>query len=208
MPMNKRSALLVALSVCLSLASAQPFPRASPIDNVAVYLIPSEGFPEELSATIARTLTKDTGLWVKSSLRIPATDMSPLPGTNQYAADDFFAKVLPRAKALPEASPRTYYVILTTHDINSRSQNFRFQFSSHSPMLNASVVSLARLLTYSNGNAILDDAAAARLYKMTKRAVGEMRLGWKRSADTQDLMYAPIMSIEDLDRIGLEHMPK
>jgi predicted Zn-dependent protease len=134
--------------------------------------------------------------------------MSPLPGTNQYAADDFFAKVLPRAKALPEASPRTYYVILTTHDINSRSQNFRFQFSSHSPMLNASVVSLARLLTYSNGNAILDDAAAARLYKMTKRAVGEMRLGWKRSADTQDLMYAPIMSIEDLDRIGLEHMPK
>jgi hypothetical protein len=141
MPMNKRSALLVALSVWLGLASAQPFPRVSPVDNVAVYLIPSKGFPEELSATIARTLTKDTGLWVKSSLRLPATDMSPLPGTNQYAADNFFAKVLPRATALPEASPRTYYVILTTRHINSRSLNFRFQFSSHSPMLNAQCIS-------------------------------------------------------------------
>jgi hypothetical protein len=35
-----------------------------------------------------------------------------------------------------------------------------------------------------------------------------MRLGWKRSADPEDLMYAPIMGIEDLDRIGLEHVPK
>ncbi|MDB5794072.1 MAG: hypothetical protein JWR25_451 [Noviherbaspirillum sp.] len=206
--MNKRSALFAALSLCLSLASAQPFPNASPVDKIAVYLIPSEGFPEELSALLARTLTKETGLWVKSSLRIPATDMSPLPGTNQYAPEDFFAKVLPRAKALPEASPRTYYVILTTRDINSRSQNFRFQFSSHSPMQNASVVSLARLLGYADGVAILDAAAAIRLHKMTKRAIGEMRLGWKRSDDPKDLMYAPIMGIEDLDRIGLEHTPK
>ncbi|MES2537500.1 MAG: hypothetical protein V4632_16700 [Pseudomonadota bacterium] len=206
--MNKRSALFAALSLCLSLASAQPFPNASPVDKIAVYLIPSEGFPEELSTSLARTLTKETGLWVKSSLRIPATDMSPLPGTNQYAPEDFFAKVLPRAKALPETSPRTYYVILTTRDINSRSQNFRFQFSSHSPMLNASVVSLVRLLGYADGVAVLDAAAVTRLHKMTKRAIGEMRLGWKRSDDPKDLMYAPIMGIEDLDRIGLEHTPK
>ena len=38
-----------------------------------------------------------------------------------------------------------------------------------------------------------------------KRAIGEMRYGWKRTTDIQDIMYAPIMSLDDLDQIGLEH---
>ena len=41
-----------------------------------------------------------------------------------------------------------------------------------------------------------------------KRAIGEMHFGWKRSSDSKDLMYAPIMSLDDLDHIGLEHHEK
>lgn len=60
-------------------------------------------------------------------------------GTNQYAAEDLFGKVLPLVKMLPDASPRTYCFILTPRDIKSRSLNFRFQFATHSPMQNGSV---------------------------------------------------------------------
>ena len=37
----------------------------------------------------------------------------------------------------------------------------------------------------------------------TLRIVGEMRLGWRRTSDPADLMYAPIMSIDDVDRMSL-----
>lgn len=204
--MHRRLALAALLGGAVFPSLGQRLPNASPVDNVAVYLVPADDFSEELSAALARQLAKETRLWVKSSLRIAAPDISPLPGTNQYAAEDIFGKVLPVVKMLPDASPRTYCVILTQRDINSRNQNFRFQFSSHSPMQNASVVSLARLMNYRDGSAVLDEPAVARMYKMVKRAVGEMRLGWKRSSDPGDLMFAPIMSLEDLDRIGYTHV--
>ena len=47
--------------------------------------------------------------------------------------------------------------------------------------------------------------ALGRLLKMTKRAIGEMYLGWHRSTDPNDVMFAPLMSLDDLDRMGSEH---
>ncbi len=41
--------------------------------------------------------------------------------------------------------------------------------------------------------------------KMLLRIVGEMRLGWRRTTDPKDLMYAPIMSIDDIDEMDLTH---
>jgi len=40
---------------------------------------------------------------------------------------------------------------------------------------------------------------------MTKRAIGEMYLGWKRSLDPSDIMYSPLMSLDELDKLGLDH---
>jgi hypothetical protein len=40
---------------------------------------------------------------------------------------------------------------------------------------------------------------------MTKRAIGEMYLGWKRSPNFGDIMYSPLMSLDELDKLGLDH---
>jgi hypothetical protein len=50
-----------------------------------------------------------------------------------------------------------------------------------------------------------NDVIGARAMKMLVRIVGEMRLGWKRSSDAKDVMDAPIMSIDDIDRMDIGH---
>lgn len=176
------------------------------LDTVDVYIVPMEDFPEVAAVNIAKELSKELKTWVKSTVRFGDLKVSLLPGTNQLVSEDIIEKSQPTLKSLPEASQSTYFLILTTMDINSASAGFRFQFSTHSKELNTSVVSMARMIDYIDGQPTITQASVSRLYKMTKRAIGEMHLGWKRSTNPQDIMYSPIMGIPDLDRIGTEHI--
>ena len=201
--MNRRSAFLLALLPCIARAQSLPMPSASLIDSVALYVLPTDGISENGAGAIARALTKDTGLWVKSSMWIPPGSIAPLAGTNQYPAEDYLALGGPISRQLQDANARTYFIVLTDKDINSRTQNFRFQFSMHSPMARTSVLSIARLGYMKDGTPAPPDVVAARVQKMLMRIVGEMRQGWTRTAEPADLMFAPIMSVEDIDRMNL-----
>lgn len=170
-----------------------------------MYVIPTDGISEEGAGAVARGLTKETGLWIKSTLWTPHADIEPFPGTNQYPGEDYFALGAAAARMLREVSRRTYYIVMTDRDINSKSLNFRFQYSMHSPMANTSVLSMARLRYANDGSPATAEIVASRVGKMLLRIVGEMRLGWKRVNDPTDLMYAPIMSIDDVDRMSLVH---
>ena len=204
--MQRRDVLgLVALSPTFARAQGQPIPPTSPVDGVALYVIPTDGVPEQFAAEVARALTKDTGLWVKSSIWTPSGKIEPFAGTNQYPGEDYFPLGASVGQQLRDANARTYFIVLTDRDLNSRSQNFRFQYSMHSPMARTSVLSVIRLFFERDGSQAPLDVVAIRTQKMLMRIVGEMRLGWKRTNDPTDLMFAPIMSIEDIDRMSLIH---
>lgn len=195
--------LFVYFLSAAALAQNLELPLASPVDAVNVYIIPTDDISEQASGGIARALTKETGLWVKSTMWTPSNGIEPFPGTNQYAAEDYFPIGKAATQTLHELSPRTYFIVLTNRDINSKTRNFRFQYSMHNPMANTSVLSLARLQYDIDGSKSAPDIVVARVAKMLLRIVGEMRMGWKRTNDPKDLMYAPIMSIEDIDRMDL-----
>jgi predicted Zn-dependent protease len=142
---------------------------------------------------------------VKSSMWVPSGNIEPLAGTNQYPGEDYFPLGVSVAKQLQDTNARTYFIVLTDRDLNTRAQNFRFQYSLHSPMVRTSVLSVARLFYERDGTQAPIDIVGMRTQKMLMRIVGEMRLGWKRTNDPTDLMYAPIMSIEDIDRMSLIH---
>lgn len=186
-------------------AQIDPLVRSSPVDAVVAYVIPTDGMQGQAAETIARMLTKDTGLWIKASTWAPSSVEQPFAGTNQYPAEDYLPLGKSLAKVLPDAGPRTYFIVLTDRDINSRSQNFRFQYSMHSPMTRTSVLSVARLLYDKDGTPAPNEVVGTRVQKMLMRIVGEMKLGWKRTGDPTDLMYAPIMSIDDIDRMSVSH---
>lgn len=203
--MNRRAILISMLMSPLARAQQERLVQSSPADEVSLYVIPTDGIPEQFAATVARGLTKDAGIWVKSSLLVPSGVTEPFAGTNQYPAEDYIALGITLTNRLRDAGPNTYFIVLTDRDINSRSQNFRFVYSFHNPEVHTSVLSVARLLYTKEGKRAAIEVVSMRISKMLMRIVGEMKLGWKRSTDPTDLMYAPIMSIEDIDRMSLAH---
>jgi predicted Zn-dependent protease len=203
--MIRRSALLTLAACGFTGVGAQPLVPGSPVDGVALYVIPTDGFPEEVAANVARALTKDTGIWVKSTMKMPSDSIEPFAGTNQYPADDYLPMGIRVSKQLQDTTVRTYFIVLTDRDINSRSQNFRFLYSFHNPMARTSVLSVARLFYEKDGSRSTEDVMLQRIQKMLMRIVGEMRFGWKRTNEPTDLMFVPIMSIEDIDRMSLIH---
>jgi len=203
--MRRRTSLCIALLPAIAIGQPERLVPSSPVDGVSLYVIPTDGFPEQLAASIARALTKDTGQWVKSSLLIPSGVTDPMPGTNQYPADDYLPFGLLAAKQLRDANARTYFIVLTDRDINSRTQNFRFQYSAHNPMARTSVLSVARLRYEKDGSVASAEVIGVRTQKMLMRIVGEMKLGWQRTTDPTDLMFTPIMSIDDIDRMSIVH---
>ncbi|MBB5204986.1 putative Zn-dependent protease [Inhella inkyongensis] len=203
--MNRRFLFTLTLLPAIAMGQPDRFVPSSPVDAVSLYVIPTDGFPEQYAASIARALTKETGQWVKSSLLIPSGVNEPFPGTNQYPADDYLPFGLKAAKQLADTNARTYFIVLTDRDINSRAQNFRFQYSFHSPMARTSVLSVARLVYEKDGTVAPAEVINLRAQKMLMRIVGEMKLGWQRTTDPTDLMYSPIMSIEDIDRMSIVH---
>ena len=208
MNLYRRTAMvasLAALAPGLALAQNQPVPGPSVVDSVALYVLPTDGVAEQAAAQVARALAQDTGLWVKATVWVPPGPLEPLPGGSQMAGEDYLALGNAVARRLQDAGPRTWFIVLTDRDINARSQNFRFQFSMHSPMQRTSVLSVARLLYARDGTPAPGEVVSARAQKMLMRIAGEMRLGWQRSSDPADLMYAPIMSVDDIDRMDLVH---
>lgn len=199
----KRLLPLLGLALSFVLPAAQAT-EAGP-DKVAIYIVPMEDFPEPVATALATFMAEDMKVWAKSSLRMGHLKVGKLPGTNQLVGEDILARAQPVLRSLPEASSASYFLILTTQDINSATGGFRFQFALHNKAVNTSVISMARMFDYVNGQPVMSDAAFMRLYKMMKRGIGEMHLGWKRSADRNDVMYAPLMSLRDLDSIGLQH---
>ncbi|WP_374583027.1 hypothetical protein [Pseudoduganella sp.] len=202
--MRIRYWLLLIFLFCLGArAQNQDLPVANPADKVHVYIIPTDGIAEQAAGRMARGVSAETGLTVRSTLWAPSGKLEPFAGTGQYAAEDLMALSARIAPTLHDVSPNTYYIVLTNRDINSSDRTFRFLFAHHNPAANTSVLSIARLLHNRNGTAASPEVAGMRIGKMLVRTVGEVRMGWKRTGDQKDVMYAPIMSTDDIDRMDL-----
>jgi len=200
--MQRRQLLLSTIAL---LGSGAALAATSKGESVPVYVVPLDDVPEALSATVAHALARQFGIRVRAGMRLPPLDIPVLPDTGQAVGEALLQRAARASARLPGLGPASYRLFITARDINAQSGGFRYQFSMHSPNLRCSVVSMARLFEMVDGEPRLTDLAGERTVKLAKRAVGELHLGWKRSTDPDDLMYAPLMGLEDLDRIGKAH---
>lgn len=198
----RRRLLFTLAGVCVS---RHVFAQANP-DIVQVYLVPLNDFPQDLASAMARDLQRNMKLWVKASLALPPLPIPILPGSNQFDIDAALTMATVASNQLPETSSQTQRIFLTTQDLNERTGNFRFQFSMHNKQSRCSIVSLARVLEYSEQGGKLTPLAMGRFFKLVIRAIGEVTLGWHRSIAPNDVMYSPLMGVEDLDKMRFEHV--
>ncbi|MCX5848044.1 MAG: hypothetical protein NTW65_01145 [Deltaproteobacteria bacterium] len=176
--------------------------------KVDVYLIPLDDFPSGYAVNLSRELSKDLSIYVKSTLEMGTSGLKPFEGIDQYPAEDIVDMSSTVIENLPEKEPNTVFIILTRRDINERARNFRFLFAWHQKAKRVSVVSAARMLGEINGEAASPEKIFSRIYKMTKRSIGEQYYRYSRSSDIRDVMYSPIMNLDNLDNMGTKYLQK
>ncbi|TRW17054.1 hypothetical protein [Glacieibacterium frigidum] len=170
---------------------AQPGPA-----KIVILVLPD--FNPDLAARLGAGL----GAELREAVAVESAQTGTLDGfEGQVDASDIVTRLAGDLTWLREAHPGSLVIVLTNADINNRAWSTRFLFSVHFSGGAApwSVVSGRRLYTM---NALFDRTLVeSRLEKLLLRAVGEQLRGLSRTTDPSDLMYAPLLSATDIDRL-------
>ncbi len=170
-----------------------------------VHLLPVDDFSFKFADQLARRLSTDVNLRVRASLPMGAGDLKDLPNGSQLACEDIIARAHEIGLRLPNKSRRFVIIALTTRGINDRSQSLRFLLAKNDMTIQTSVISIARMFASTPSAEGTQAQVGLRIYKMTKRTIGEQYFEFRRTADIADIMYAPIMSLEDIDAMGVDY---
>ena len=186
---------LLAKAVVVEAEPAQ----AGPVD---VYILPLDDFPIATARAFARRLSQELSLNVRAAAPVETAKLAPT-SSGQFAAEDIMTTVIPTTDTLPDRHAKTIYLLYTRRDINDREAKSRYLFAHSNIDRRMSVISTHRM--YWDYRWVTPSADLnSRLWKMSKRAVGEHYYGLPRTGDIQDIMYSPLLSPEDIDRIGNE----
>lgn len=202
--MSLRKFLAAALLVLTSGCATPPPPETSG-QLYDIYLLPVDNFPFEFTDQLAHKLSAELNLKVRASLPMGIGDLKELPNSTQLATQDVLARVHEVALRLQDTNEKFLVIALTNRDINDSSQSLHFLFASNDWKTHTSVLSVARMFASTSIADCTQTQVNLRIYKMVKRAIGEQYFGLPRSSSITDVMYAPIMSLEDIDAMGVDY---
>ena len=201
--MSLRTALLILIAVVVAGCSKAPEQAADTPTNYDVVLVPTEEFPLSEARKVATTVANDTGLQIKVVLPLGTRDWKPYPDRPQYDPDALKNLALPAIKRLKPNYGGKVYVILTSRDIGPPDKSLNFVFAQHDHAQKISVVSAARMRFDQQRKQVAPDVIQTRLRKMLLRTIALQYYELQRSTDIGDVTYSPLMSVGDLDQMGL-----
>ena len=169
-----------------------------------VLLLPADDFSEAYAAHLGERLHELTGLSVRTTLAVGLGRVQLFPDRPQYDAQTLVETATPAIDRLRAQYGAVPVILLTQRDINARERSTRFSFAQHYPGWRVSVVSSARLLPGPLIGRASDATLETRLLKFLLRSVGQQVYRLPRDTDIDSVMYAPIMSLSDLDRMGMK----
>ena len=201
--MRLQATLFIIIALVVA-ACSRPDEQAaeSPI-NYDIVLVPTEEFPRTEATKLATTVAKDTTLQIKVVLPLGTRDWKPYPDRPQYDPDALKNLALPAIERLKTNYGGKVYVILTSRDIGPPDKSLNFVFARHDRAQKISVVSAARMHFDQQGKQAAPDVIQTRLRKMLLRTIAFQYYELQRSTDIGDVTYSPLMSVGDLDQMGL-----
>lgn len=193
--------ILIAITVAACSKPVEKMANEPVVHDVVI--LPTEEFPQSEATKLAAMLAEDTGLSIKVVLPLGTQDWKPFADRPQYDADGLLNIAQPAIERLKGSYGGEVYVILTSRDIGvpDKSLNFVFSWNDHARKL--SVVSAARMLWNEGDGQATDEVVRTRLHKMLLRIIALQYYGLPRSADISEVTYSPLMSVGDLDEMGL-----
>ncbi|WP_043589800.1 hypothetical protein [Geminisphaera colitermitum] len=181
--------------------SKPPSPPPSSTRPVDVWLIPLEGFPTSTADELRQTFARELNLNIRMTLPARCTpDM--YFSSDKLLADRVRDQLQAPMRTLPGITPRTTYVVLAPADLNQIGSEKGYVYTAHFPEQRLAIISLSRLRDAFYGTRDTPDVTRARLYKMTKMAIGAHYYHLGPTNNLDSVMYSPVETRYDLDRLG------
>lgn len=183
-------------------ASASPAPQVIPSSPVgrSVYLVPIGPFPADVLTEVAGHVS------TKYDIDVQILVASPLDGSDwdsvrdQYVAEDLL-DTLVRSYSRPATDEGSVIIGVLTEDVYIRDRpdwNWAFGLRGGTGY---AVVSTARMGSLEEP---IVPIITGRLRKMVLRDIGVLYYGLPLNYDPISLLYADVLGVDDLDRMGEE----
>lgn len=168
----------------------------------SVLLIPLQDFSSATLDSIAINIEEQHYIKVSSYTAMGTDETMYNDQKEQYITENL---MLNAAKIMHnnglQACQKTV-LILTNKDINTSSFRLRYVFSSHAHAVCISVISTARINPINYNSSKNDDLTKSRLNKLINKALGYHLYKLEASSNINSVMYGPILSPMDLDKVG------
>lgn len=174
-----------------------------------IFLVPFDGFAEPSAHLLANALERDTGLNVTAIGAVPLP-LELLDRTrNQYDAGRLAPLVQSYTARLRTPYRKQLVIAILKQDMYSSNANWNFALSANFDD-GVSIVATERLVPYNPGDVIAstnrveaERIFGERVYKMLKRTIGLQFYGYERKAERKSVLASPVMSVLDVDEMGL-----
>ncbi len=178
-------------------ANGSAKPRGAILSERGIYFLPLADFPQDLLTDLRRDLADSWGMESHLLDALSIERSARPPGNTQLDAFDLVDQV---ARAYQTRGGGRTVIGFTTHDIRVYSIGDFWNFGAVNPSGHA-VISTARMDPRSFGQSSNDKLLMERLAKLTVRYIGATyhQLGY--STNPESVMYQPIRSQLDLDRM-------
>jgi predicted Zn-dependent protease len=183
----------------------KPIPTPDYDKPVDVWLVPVLGFPDAYTKDLVARLIEDDSIHVRSSVDAGISDSLFFPDNKQMIAEKALIEFSRILSSLSNAKSTTVYIFLTDYDLNGEDRRFRFLFAQNNSQSRMAIISIARLRLNQDGPHEVPSITKLRLFKMTKRQIGELYYGYDRNTDPSSVMYSPLMGLAEIDMIGTKY---
>ena len=164
-----------------------------------VYIMPFYGFSEGLASALASNLSEDLKINVRTTAALPMPKNAFEKKRQQYNTDAFYKAEIDAACRLQDLKKETVFIGLVPGSIFIKGTQFRSVFACQFDS-QFSVVGDYEMRSSHTPEWLYH----TRLYKMVKRQIGKTYYKKPPSADKNSLMKSPVMSVADLDDLGLD----
>lgn len=171
-------------------------------ESVGIYLVPVWGTDRELMYYLQNTLQSQHKVRVKTTTEMGLDVQHFDQEHQQYIAEHIITSAADVAKSLIKDGRQTPVIVVVPGDMNSGKFRFRYLFSQHNVEKKISAVSLARINPASFGEQPDRALLSSRALKLVNKALGYHLYSYEPSSDLNNVMYGPIMGLEDLDKVS------
>ncbi len=171
-------------------------------EPVGLYLIPVFGADSSIVADLEKRLQKQHGLRVVTTTYMGLDAQHFDIGHQQFIAEEI-AKTANVVLSRLRNNLKTPAIVIIPGDMNSNEFRLRFLFSMHFFNDRTTVLSLARIDPRSYRQPANHDLVVDRATKLINKALGFHLYGYQASSDMGNVMYGPIMGLDDLDQVNM-----